>query len=359
MKPDPTDKPTDKLTDKLTDGAVSNLPLAAGRAHLLEEIMSTPVLDTVTLEPPRSPQHRRWLVPVAAAATVAAVAIASAWWPGGEAAPTPAPQLSPAAPAAPAPAEQSTDGYRAVLDAPGWQVVNVEAGQTGSVAYQRGKASVEITWAPAASYAGYVTDREHIVEPPAPGEPVEVLGAAGQLWAYSATDHTVIREVRRGHWMEIRGSGMNRAAYEGLLTSLRLVDLAGFEDALPPEFVRGSQRPDSIEAMLQDIFDAAGATLPEGVKASSVRSDEQDPYHLGADVAGAVACAWLDEFAAASAAGDTARADEAARVLSTSRDWPVLQEMAQQGGYSDVVWHYADTVAAGDQPEGYRGGLGC
>ena len=347
-------------TDKLTDRAVSNLPLTAGRAHLLEEIMSTPVLDTVTHEPPRSPQHRRWLVPVAAAATVAAVALASAWWPGGEAAPTPAPQLSPAAPVAPAPAEESAGGYRAVLDAPGWQVVNVEeATRNGSVAYQRGKASVEISWAPAASYQGYVTDREHIVEPPAPGEPVEVLGAPGQLWAYSATDHTVIREVRRGHWMEIRGGGMNRAAYDDLLAQLRLVDLAGLEEALPPEFVGGSERADSIDAMLQGIFDASDATLPDGVEASSIRSEEVDPYHLGAAVAGGVACAWLDEYVAASTAGDSGRADEAARVLSTSRDWPVLQDMATEGGYSDVVWEYADTVAGGEQPEGYQGGLGC
>lgn len=344
---------------RITDDEVRALPLAAGRAELLEEIMSTPVLDTVTVETPRSIRRRNWLVPIAAAATVAFVATASLWWPDGRSAPAHTPRISPAAPAAPAPAE-NRGGYRAVLDAPGWQVNNVEEDpRGGSVSYQRGEDYFEISWAPAASYAGYLIDREHVVEPPAPGEPVEVLGAAGQLWAYSATDHTVIREVRSGHWMEIRGGGMPRVAYLDLLTQLRLVDLAGFEEALPPGFVGGGDRPESIDAMLQGIFDAAAATLPAGVEVSSIGSDEVDPYHLGADVAGGVACAWLDEYAAASAAGDTARAGEAARVLTTSREWPVLREMSERGGYPDVVWQYADEVAAGRLPDGYQGGLGC
>ena len=59
----------------------------------------------------------------------------------------------------------------------------------------------------------------------------------GQLWAYTDTDHTVMREPDQGYWMEFRGGGMDRAAFEELLTQLKLVSLAEFESALPSSFV--------------------------------------------------------------------------------------------------------------------------
>ena len=351
------------MNPKLTDQAVSELPLAAARAHLLEEIMSTPVIDTVAHEPTRRQQHRRWLMPVAAAVTVLAVATTTAWWAEGGSAPAPEPvpaaPVSPVAPVAPPAAQEA--GYRAVLDAPGWKVENVEDDPRygGSIAYSSGRESLEVSWSPGDSYEDYVADREHIVEPPAPGEPVEVLGADAQLWAYSADDHTVIREVERGHWLEVRGSGMTRATYLELLTTLRLVDQAGFDAALPRSFVVSGDSDTAATTMMEEIFETAGARLPAGVAEFSIRSNEPDPYHLGADVAGAVACAWIGEYVAAVAAGDTARADEAVRVLGTSRQWPVLRTMVERGDYSDVVWDYADRVAAGDVPESYEGGLGC
>ena len=43
-------------------------------------------------------------------------------------------------------------------------------------------------------------------------------------------------------------------------------------------------------------------------------------------------------------------------MLGTSRDWPVLDEMNERGDYPEVVWEYADQVAAGQVPEGYRRG---
>ncbi len=112
-------------------------------------------------------------------------------------------------------------------------------------------------------------------------------------------------------------------------------------------------------------------TVPAGTTLDT-SSEEQDPYHLGADIAGQYACAWISEFADAKSAGDQARADEAARVMGTSRQWPVLQEMNADGDYSEVVWDYADTIAAGQVPGNDKGevsvdaalasvaeGLGC
>ena len=361
------------MIPKLTDDAVSRLPLESARAELLEEIMTTVAPDRTTTDEPLRERHgpgRRWLVPLAAAAVVAGIAASSLWWeqvgegtgpsgstpvaglPSGASSGQPAPS--------PEPAPSVASGHRAVLDAPGWTVEHTEASDDGygEVYYASGRSSLEITWYPAKSYASYVEDRAHIVDPPAPGRPVEVLGRPGQLWAYSAKDHTVIREVQDGHWMEFRGSGMDEAGYLALLAQLRLVDLQGFEQALPQRFVTDTERADTVDGILAGITAASGVGYPDG-RPGGPKSEEQDPYQLGAEVAGSYACAWLDEFATATDAGAAARAAEAARVLSTSHDWPVLDQMNPSGDYPEVLWEYADQAAAGQVPAGYDGGLGC
>lgn len=340
------------MIPKLTDDAVSRLPLHGARAELLEEIVSTAENTT------RSPR-RSWLVPLVAAAVVAGIALSSLWWRGGEqAAPTPAPDVPVASDAA-AQQEEPT-GQHVVLDAPGWAVTSTEgSGDYTGVTWENGQRSFEITSYAADSYDGYVEDREHIVDPAAPGDPVEVLGVAGQLWAYSADDHTTIREVQDGHWLELRGSGMSRAAYLDLLGSLELVSRDEFEASLPDRFVTSDERGDVVQTMLAGIEDATGVMFPGGELPDLGPLEDQDPYQLGAQVTGAYACAWLDEFRSAQAAGDAARAGEAARVLGTSREWPVLQDMEATGFYPDAIWDFADQVAAGAVPQGYRGALGC
>ena len=335
------------MNPKLTDDAVSRLPLEGGRTALLEEIVGR--------EPATAPARtRRWVAPLAAAAVVAGIAGSSLWWSGDDpAAPTRQPDTAVASDVKSAPTRY------AVLDAPGWEVTYTESYEDyGSASYENGGRSFEITTYPADSYAGYVEDREHIVDPAAPGEPVEVLGLGGQMWAYSRDDHTTIREVEAGHFMELRGSGMDESAYVALLGRLRMTDLQGFEASLPDEFVTGDERASTAEEMLAGITDVAGAGWPAS-GGSLEDSDQQDRYQLGAEVVGDYACAWLGEYVDARAAGDAARAAEAVRVMGTSRQWPVLKEMDTTGDYPEVLWDFADQVAAGQAPEGYRGALGC
>ncbi len=110
--------------------------------------------------------------------------------------------------------------------------------------------------------------------------------------------------------------------------------------------------------MLAGITDVTGTGWPEG-RELALESTQQDRYQLGAYVAGSYACAWLAEFRAATQADEAARASEAARVLGTSREWPVLLEMNRDGDFPEVLWDYADEATAGRVPEGYRQGLGC
>ena len=70
---------TDHLPTRLTDDVVSGLPVSVARQELLEEIMSTPVIDTVE-SPPRPPRRTRgWAIAVAAAAAVALVVAVPLW----------------------------------------------------------------------------------------------------------------------------------------------------------------------------------------------------------------------------------------------------------------------------------------
>jgi hypothetical protein len=336
----------------LSDDDVARLPLHHGRAELLEEIMRTPVLDDRPTAPAPTPRRNGWLVPAAAAAAVAVLVAGTAWWASGHG---PDAERSPQIAQAPAPGS-----YRAVLDAPGWKVDNVYAEtDDGELTYSKGDQQFDVTWYPASSYDDYVEDRRHITDPPADGVPIEVLGRGAQMWAYGAQDHAAIREVEDGHWLELRGSGMGKAAYLALLDQLRLVDQAGFEASMPGSFVDGSERQAAVDDILAGIRQYVDPLIPPHSQRIGFSSDQADPYHLGADVAGEVACEWLAEFEDAHRAGNQQRMDRAVAALGTSRDWPILKQMEQQGEYSEVIWDYADLIAAGDVPEGYASGLGC
>ena len=350
----------------VSDEAVSRMPLAEGRAALLEEIvMSTPVLDRPTTDRPDRPGRRdravtarsRRLVPLAAAAAVvllAGLGVAGAQWSGEPGEVVPAPVAPAAPPAVPPTAQQD----RVLLVAPGWQVQQVDT--VGGAAWSKGDAKLDVSVRPAASYDAYVADRERLVAPPAAGRPLEVLGAPGQLWSYAEDDHAVIREVSGGSFVEVRGSRVSLSDFRGLLDSLQWVDEATFAGSLPSSYLTEAERPVEVARHLDGIRDALGdlPLLPAGTP--EVTSAAADPYILGVDVADSVVCAWLATYHRADGAGREART--AAQVLATLRDWPVLEELveiAPEGEYSSGPWALADELAAGGTPAGWAERLGC
>lgn len=347
-----------QLNPKLTDEAIDALPLHHGRTELLEEIMNTTVLDDSPsdwgVRAAASRRPSRYLVPLAAASVVAALATITLWWSADEPA---APGFA-TAPVSTAPAEG--DPYRVLLDAPGWTVDDASA--EADIAYAKGDATLEINWYDADLYSGYIADREQISEPSGPGEPVQVLGRAGQLWAYNAHDHTVIRQVEAGHWMEIRGQSIDRAGYLDLLVQLRLVGLDDFEAGLPARFVTTVERDPATEAIVAGIAEKLGPARglsPMGTAQPTFASSANGRYDLGADIAGAVACGWLAQYDVARARGDSGAMTDAAQALATSHRWPILLELEPVGDYPEVLWEYADETAAGKSVDGYRAGLGC
>ena len=101
-----------------------------------------------------------------------------------------------------------------------------------------------------------------------------------------------------------------------------------------------------------------GVPLPPGFDAPAGEATTRDRYQLGAKVAGAVACAWIERGG-----------EEARRALASAKTWPILHEMNAEGDYPEVLWQYADAFQkGGDVPAGkpgvtvknsYRDALGC
>ncbi len=330
------------MNPKLSDDTVAGLPLSLGRAELLEEIMSTPVLDDRPVAVP-SGRHRGWLAPVVAAAVVALLVAGSAWW---------ATTLRTDQQAAIASAPPGA--FYALLDADGWTASAAYEydADAGEVQYTNGTRSLQVDWYPASLYA----DR---TEGGTPDDEVRVLGAPAVLWTYSDDDHKAFSQPVNDHFLEIRGSGLPKADFLTLLDRVRVVTPAEFDAALPDGFVRNAEREHEIARMLDQIADHAHPLLPEGVRRSSITSDQSDPYQLGAEVTGQVTCAWLRQYADARASGDDALAQRAADVLATARDWPVLHRMDGRGDWPESIWELADLAASDDLPADYVDRFGC
>lgn len=339
----------------LTDEAVARLPIQGGRAALLEEILATGASadDPARVYEELRRRRRRWQLPAVAAAVVAVLVMGSAWWAGSrtdDVHPRPPAAIVSAPPATPTP-------YRAVLDADGWRLDSSYEdpdGRTGELGYSRGAATLKIDWYPASGYADRYANRRLLTDPPSDGTPVEVLGLPSHLWAYSADDHTVLRPVQHGHFLEIRGSGMDERSYVRVLHRLLLVDADGLEAALPDGFVSRGERSSQVASMLDGIARFARPLLPASVGRDGITTVQSDPVQVGSDVATQVACAWIAQYADARRRGDRAGAAEAVEVMRTSREWPVLRGMKDQSDVPEWVWVQADEMAAGRVPPGWE-----
>jgi hypothetical protein len=140
---------------------------------------------------------------------------------------------------------------------------------------------------------------------------------------------------------ELDGDAGGEEPFFDALDDLRVVDNDVWEAAQPDSSVTSRERAAEVDRMLADVPQPAGfdaGYLKDGKGVS-------DRYQLGAKVAGAVACAWIDQWSSARRAGDQAAVDEAVAAMATSRDWKVLNDMNDEGDYSEVLWEYAEAMA--------------
>jgi len=344
----------------LSDDTVARLPISEGRAELLEEILTTaPATERSTIPiRPRSARGRRAAVALGAVAAVAAVAVGVPLALRGHDHPT-----EPATVASQSPTPDYSASQLAVWPmVKGWRVLSTEgpakgggqisygSGQPwsqkiqGGAAYYQARRTIDITWYPASQWKGYAADR---ASEKAYGD-VEVLGRTGHAITYSRTDHAVLRPVVGKWFLEVRVQGINAAGFDRILGELKGTDVAGLQASLPSRFVKDGERASRITEMAKDI------PLPPGFSLSDIHSNETDPYQLGANVAGAIACAWIDDWA-------SGHQKAAVAAMATSRDWAVLNQMNPEGDYPEVLWQTADEMKHGTKADipGWESGLGC
>ncbi|MEJ7795332.1 MAG: hypothetical protein WKF50_07255 [Nocardioides sp.] len=319
------------ISPTITDQEVALLPLADGRADLLEEIMSTPVLDRAEPTTRRTPPG--WLVAGAAAAAVAAIALGSTLG-GGQ--PTVPPEQRVIQPAAPA----VLDGRYIELDAAGWELKWVYADDDNlSLDWSSGEQSLTLGQIPAELYDARLRNRQGEIRA------TTLLGRDATTWANTRTDYSTVTEPAGGIFYEIRADGMPLAAYEDLIGGLVPTDEAGFLDALP----RGTLTPANRDEEIRDLL--TGATTPEGFGLEDVGlTGFVSKIYAAQGVAGAVGCAWLDVYDG----GSVTEQEQALGAFDGSRDWPVLRSIDAQSDYPEVFEMMADDLRMGRSAAGLK-----
>ncbi len=350
-----------QLRPTITDQEVSTLPLAAGRTDLLEEIMSTPVLDRAETRLRRPAPG--WLMAAAAAAAVAAIALAPTLGPGSgpddpgtstgggrpPADDVSGPQVAapPAAPAAPeAPVVPEVSGGRYVgVEVAGWNLSALyEDGSGLTLGWDRGRQWLEVVRYPADQHASYFADRDASLA----GTASRLFGRDATTWAYSRDDHATMTEPADGFFFEVRAAGMPLADYRSLLEGLVQTDEAGFYVGLPEGTVTPANHDRAVRGLLE------GVEVPRGFTAADVELEGfQDPYQAAAGVAGAVGCAWLDVYAA----GPADQRDAALAALDGSAEWPLLLAMGEDGDYPQAFAQVAEELRSGTTPAELRAGI--
>ena len=261
------------MIPKLTDDAISMLPLESGRAELLEEIMTTVAPDRQNAEPTR-PRPRAapagWR-PLAAAAVVAGLA-------GGTAVVAAAPRRS---------QDDSDQRGRRARPARGPGRGARRAGLEGRLArtatgsrFRKGDARPRdhvvrrrATTTPTSRTASTSSTR------PPPGDAGRGARAGpGSCGPTRADDHTAIREVEDGHWMEFRAAGHGpRRPTSRCSVSSRLASDAEFEASLPEDYVAEDERAVAAEQILGEIAAVSGAGFPRRRAPSVHRGRRQGP----------------------------------------------------------------------------------
>ena len=337
----------------IDDETVAELPLSGAESDLLEEIVKTPAPE---LDKPA----RRPVVVMLAAAAVAAVLTAGlvavprltkAADPAGSPAPAVVgtSKAKPATPAPNLPANARPSGHQMLLYATGWRVWHTEEfGGLGQVSYKNDRTgrSLSVEWRPVEQYASMIRDTIG-----ATTTRVQVLGRPGVEFAYQNYISTLLRPSG-ATFLDIRADGMPAAEYHDLIGRLRWVDRAAWVAALPSSAIVPSRQPAVIAAMLADI------PKPDGFDVRKLRTQQDiERYDLGAAVAGAVTCRWIEDWDKARRAGDAEQIGRALDALKSSKRWKILLEMQRTGDFTRILWDYVDQVAAGTLPKDYRMGL--
>lgn len=250
---------------------------------------------------------------------------------------------------------------RVLVGLPGWSVKRADQfeADSGEIEFTDGEDNLGITWSPAAEYPQYpggfgVEGRWFEINVGCTGcrflrtTTIPVLGQDAEMNEFltakegqgTRRDFDVSVPPSGVSYLYISAVGIERAKFLSVLDSLYETDVETWLAALPEQIVKPLERPEVVDEMLE------GIPVPEGVDVEELRGQPAalSRYQLATKVTGAVACTWLDQWAEGMGSGDAAAEGEAIEAMATSRGWPILREIASEGGWSQVIWESADQM---------------
>jgi len=338
--------------------------------NLCEAIMSTDIetLPTVAqsdddlidrvgnVRPPRhTPRWKRAAVLASAAAAIAALLLAVSVRDGGDQSKAWAAPL----------VQFARQSPLMLIGDSAWNVTRADesSADSGEMTFSSASQSAELTWH-AGPLAEWVDDRkfdgiDH--------GPHDVVNGTAEVIQYNGSETFTALWLADDRVLEFRIDGTTLDAFGATLDQLEVVDINTWLQAMPASVISAADQPTVITGML------AGIPLPAGFDTAALvdDADVKDRYQLGARIVGAVSCAWIEQWIAASDAGDEATAQSAVDAMATSSAWPIVQEMNASGAYPEVLQTYVDLMIHGDAAAagsvgakgasigGYKSALGC
>jgi hypothetical protein len=270
----------------------------------------------------------------------------------------------------------------ALLQLPGWHVVyaDEQPGGAGEMHFVRGAADAEgnprgAPYRNQASLVGRVASLTW--EPPWPAARHYLSGHQAAATGLGVTARRLVFEggsrkafdisagfIVNDRVLWFRATVSSMAMFRAELRALTAVDTTTWLRAMPPSVVKSADSGETVRLMLK------GIPLPPGFDAARIRGVRliHDRYQLGAAVTGTVACMWIADWNRARAAGDTAAVRRTIDAMSTASRWPILNEMAREGAWPQVLISYARAMPSGTVTQDgigrplvdeVRSGLGC
>lgn len=322
----------------LSRRAAALLSLHGAEVELLERIIAIPVspyaAHTRRVSAPR--RSRLALVLAAAAVTAAVLTVV----PFGSRSVGPAPAFAASL------IRFANHTPRVLLRLPGWRVDYVyqqPGGDYGEMHFIEGGSGLggQLVW-----YRATPAIRRYIAgghETARTG-----LGAIARRFVFEGRSHGVFTLraffIYRGRELYFTGNAPSMAMYRRELLALTAVDTTTWLRAMPPSVIRSAESGHVVRQMLK------GIPLPRGFNAARIRGSRlvQDRYYLGVDVTGTVACMWIADWNHARKTGDELMAHRAVAAMATAPHWPVLKQMARNGGWSGVLIQIAHAMRRGN-----------
>jgi hypothetical protein len=153
-----------------------------------------------------------------------------------------------------------------------------------------------------------------------------------------------------GYVLEMRAAVPDLAAMEERLDWLTRVDSQTWLDAMPANVVKAADHDATVREMLK------GIPVPDTFTPSRIPDEglTTDRGQVAGVVTGTVACLWFRQWGQARRTGDTAQKVEAERAMATSKHWPILREISEDGAYPLMIWQLAEAMPSGEWRRGWR-----